>query len=91
VRLATACGDAVCCNDEYPLDERNRDAAASTRCRSVIIGFHRATGGVVLPGHVLTAAGQRTVFAVQTSLAAQLDAGALELAPARPGSIRALP
>jgi deoxyribodipyrimidine photo-lyase len=83
VQLATdVAADAVFCNDEYPLDERNRDAAASARCRSAGIEFHRAAGGVVLPpGRVLTAAGQPyTVFTpFKRRWLTQLDAGALEL------------
>ena len=65
VRLAKSCrADTVMCNDEYPLDERRRDAAVDDRCRVEGIAFHRFGGGVIVaPGQVLTGDGNTyTVF-----------------------------
>ena len=65
VRLARAHGaDVVTCNDEYPLDERRRDATAADSCRAAGIAFHRYSGGVVIPpGQLLTGSGAPyTVF-----------------------------
>ena len=65
VRLAKACGaDVVMYNEEYPLDEQRRDAAARDACHDAGIEFRRFSGGLVLaPGQVLTASGKPyTVF-----------------------------
>jgi deoxyribodipyrimidine photo-lyase len=76
--------DAVFCNDEYPLDERRRDVAASADCRGAGIEFHRAAGGIVMPpGSVSTAAGQPyTVFTpFKRRWFTLLDDGALDPLP----------
>jgi len=80
--------DAIFCNEEYPLDEKRRDAAVGERCREARIEFRRTTGNVIQPpGSVLTAAGQPySVFTpFERRWLAQLDSGALDvLSPPRP-------
>lgn len=85
VTLARQVGaTTVACNDEYPLNERRRDARAAEACAASGIEFQQYHAGTLLPpGSVLSSDGEPyTVFTpFKRRWLAQIDAGALRPLP----------